>query len=882
MKTNPELERLKEAKKNKTWRTWGPYLSERQWGTVREDYSPNSHSWYYFPHDMARSRAYRWGEDGIGGFSDNQQHICLALALWNGKDSILKERLFGLKNGEGNHGEDVKELYYYLDSSPTHSYMKMLYKYPHKAFPYKELVEKNRQAGKGDLEYEITDTKVFNDDAYFDVFIEFAKDSPNDLLLKYTVINRGKKKAELRLLPTIWFRNTWSWDNSKKSNKPVLSVADQNCILAQHHDTGDYHYYFEGEPELLFCENETNVNRFSEGKKVAGFFKDGINNYITKGKKEAVNEKLTGTKASLCYHQTLAAGEEMVVKIRFSKESLEQPFNNFDKIFKDRLEETNIYYENLQTSIKDEELKTIQRQAWAGLLWNKQFYYYHINTWLKGDPDMPKPSEARWHGRNNHWRHMYCENILSMPDKWEYPWFAAWDTAFQSAALARIDPDFAKRQLVILLREYYMHPNGQIPAYEWNFSDVNPPVHAWGAWRVYSIDKEINGGDGDKEFLSVIFHKLLMNFTWWLNIKDAEGKNLFEGGFLGLDNIGVFDRSSELPMGGKLKQADGTAWMAMYSLNMLRISLELSTVKPYYQEMASKFFEHFITIAGALSNISKEDIDLWDEEDAFYFDILHPTGSSSILLKVRSMVGLSPLFAVEVAPESFMRQFPKFMNRLERALRHRPDLAKLISRWHESGKGNSRMLSLVRIHRMKLMLEKMLDEKEFLSDYGIRALSKYHEENPYTFVTERETFVVKYIPGESDTEMFGGNSNWRGPVWFPVNMLLIESLYKFHEYYGDELKVEFPTGSGNELTLKEIAQEITERLIALFRVNKEGRRPANGGLDLLDKNPHFKDYITFYEYFHGDNGRGLGASHQTGWTALVAELIQMMHANGLK
>jgi hypothetical protein len=880
MYQNPERLRLVEMRKDTAWQMWGPYLSERQWGTVREDYSSEGNSWFFFPHDMARSRAYRWGEDGLGGFSDSSQQICLSVALWNEKDNILKERLFGLKNGEGNHGEDVKEIYYYLDATPTHSYMQMLYKYPQNAFPYAELVEKNLKAGKHEREYELIDTGIFDDSAYFDVFIEYAKAGPEDILMQVRVINRYHKAANLHVLPTIWFRNTWSWNPKKQDNKPSISVVKNKTIQIDHYKAGKYNVYYEGDPHLLFCENETNNKKVFGTTNQNKGCKDGINDFVTLNSKKYLNDKKTGTKCAFHYRKEINPGEEVSFKLRICNFENPEALHDFDDIFLKRKKEADLFYQDLQPKIINLELLSIQRQAYAGMLWNKQYYYYHVNDWLKGDPSMPVPPESRTKGRNHHWRHMYCENILSMPDKWEYPWFAAWDTAFQCIPLARLDPEFAKKQLLILLREYYMHPNGQIPAYEWNFSDVNPPVHAYGAWKVYSIDKELNGGVGDLEFLIKVFHKLLMNFTWWVNIKDAEGNNIFDGGFLGLDNIGVFDRSRELPMGGKLEQADGTSWMAMYALNMLRISLELATVKPYYQELASKFFEHFMTIAGALSNLGQEGFDLWDDDESFYFDILHPVNAESILLKVRSIVGLSPLYAVEVAPTRFVEMFPEFIKRLERALQHRPDLAKLISRWKEPGQEKNRMLSLVRIHRMKLLLKKMLDESEFLSDYGIRALSKYHEDNPYAFNTDFETFTVKYIPGESESEMFGGNSNWRGPVWFPVNFLLIESLYKFHEYYGESLKLEYPTGSGKELTLEEIADNISKRLIALFTTNEKGRRPSNGGIDLLDKDPHFKDFITFYEYFHGDNGRGLGASHQTGWTGLVAELIDTLGKKG--
>lgn len=871
---NPELLRLRATPTNEGWKKWGPYLSERQWGTVREDYSAGGDAWNYVSHDLSRSKAYRWGEDGIAGLSDTRQILCFALGLWNEKDPIIKERLYGLTNNEGNHGEDVKELYYYIDSTPTHSYMKMLYKYPQGEFPYAKLVQENAKRSRKDPEYELADTGIFDENRYFDVVVEYAKEAEEDICIKITAYNRGPEKAVVHLMPHLWYRNTWAWGYKEFEYRPHLHWNKQDrCLFAEHATFGHYHLYYEGNPEPIFCNNETNSRRFYGTESVNRYFKDGINNYVTTGNRRYINPDYRGTKACVRYRLEIQAGDSVSIKLRLSDKTLADPFGTFHQTFANRLEEADIFYDHLQKGISAPDLRNIQRQAYAGMLWGKQRYYYNVNQWLKGDPSMPPPPEARRRGRNAHWKHLYNANLISMPDKWEYPWYAAWDLAFHCVPLARLDPAFAKRQLVLMLREYYMHPNGQMPAYEWNFSDTNPPVHAWGAWKVYCIDKEMNDGKGDTDFLSIVFHKLLMNFTWWVNQKDTEGNNIFEGGFLGLDNIGVFDRSNPLPTGGYIEQADGTSWMAMYSLNMLRIALELSRLKPYYQETASKFFEHFLAIAGSLAHIGQENMDLWDDEDEFYYDVLHRTDIPSHRLKVRSMVGITPLFAVDVLTPEELSLLPDFKRRLEWVLRNRPDLAELVSRWNDFGKGETRMLSLLRVHRMKCTLRRMLDTDEFLSDYGIRALSKFHLEHPYRYYVGQHVFEVKYIPGESDSGMFGGNSNWRGPIWFPLNYLVIESLERFYEYYGESVRIQYPTGTGKLSSLREVAQGLAQRLIRIFTRQADGERVFHGQGDRLQKDPHFKDLVLFYEYFHGDNGKGLGASHQTGWTGLIAELI---------
>jgi mannosylglycerate hydrolase MGH1-like protein len=877
-----EKQRLAEDRAGlKRWKRWGPYLSERQWGTVREDYSPLGTAWEYFPHDHARSRAYRWGEDGLAGISDSQQRLCLALALWNGKDPILKERLFGLTNREGNHGEDVKEIYYYLDATPTHSYLKMLYKYPQREFPCALLVEENRRRGRQQPEFELLDAGVFDEDRYFDVFIEYAKADATDILIQVTVENRGPETASICVLPQLWFRNTWSWNGN--SDKPVIRAEQGRMLTARHAQLGEYRLYLDdtdgaAAPEFLFCDNETNVRRIYGQQNAAGYFKDAFHEYIVQGNKAAVNPARTGTKAAALYQFEVPARGRAVVRLRLTQDAAEKraapSFGEFDGILRQRREDADDFYAELQEGIESQDARNVQRQALAGLIWSKQFYCYDVRQWLQGDPAFPPPPAERRSGRNNDWRHLNNADVLSMPDKWEYPWYAAWDLGFHCIALAMVDPEFAKRQLILLTREWYMHPNGQLPAYEWAFGDVNPPVHAWAAWRVFQIDRKRIGGKGDLAFLERVFHKLMLNFTWWVNRKDPQGRNLFQGGFLGLDNIGVFDRSAPLPTGGFINQADGTSWMAMYCLNLLRIALELARHNKVYEDIATKFFEHFLHIAEAMNNIGGEGIGLWDPQDEFYYDVLNqPTGEAKPL-KVRSMVGLIPLFAVETLDADLLKELPAFAARLEWFLNYRPDLATLVSRWHEPGAGDRHLLSLLRGHRMKCLLRRMLDENEFLSGHGVRALSRYHRDNPYVFSCNGTELTVNYEPAESKSGVFGGNSNWRGPVWMPVNFLIIESLQKFHHYYGDDFKVECPTRSGKFLTINEIAEELSRRVIGLFLKDENERRPVLGYHEKLATDPHFRDYILFHEYFDGENGRGVGASHQTGWSALVAKLLK--------
>ncbi len=862
---------LDDRDKKANWRRFGPYMAERQWGTVREDYSNDGEAWQYISHDQARSRAYRWGEEGIGGISDDQQLINFSVAFWNKKDPILKERMFGLTGKEGNHGEDCKEHYYYLDSTPSHSYMKMLYKYPQQEFPYQKLVEENRKRNRSEPEFDLIDTGVFAEDRYFDVFIEYAKASPNDLLIKITLYNRGPEKAMVHVLPQVWFRNTWAWGYDPY--KPAMFRDSKSTVKMNHKNLGDYYLYGVGEEELIFCENETNTvrlyNHFKEGT-----FKDGINDYIVHGSRNSVNASLQGTKAAFHYNLALESGKSKVIQLRISDHFLPDAFADFDSLFKLRQKEADEFYHALQHKIKSSDERNIQRQAFGGMLWSKQFYYYDVDQWLKGDPAQPPPAAERKKIRNQEWRHLNNADVISMPDKWEYPWYAAWDLAFHTIPLAMIDPEFAKQQLILLTKEWYMHPNGQLPAYEWSFSDVNPPVHGWATWRVYKIDQKLNEGIADRKFLEEVFHKLLLNFTWWINKKDYNGNNIFQGGFLGMDNIGVFDRSKQLPGGGFIEQSDGTSWMAMFTLNMLRISLELAKENPVYQSLATKFFEHFLYIAGAMGNAGNEGINLWDEEEEFFYDVLHTSDNTRKKIKLRSMVGLIPLFAVEVLEEEIFRNNPEFSERLLWFLNNRPDLASLISRWSEKGRGERHLLSLLRGHRMKALLKRMLDTNEFLSDYGIRALSKFYEKNPYTFHTNGIDFSVKYTPGEAETSLFGGNSNWRGPVWFPVNYLIIESLQRFHHYYGSDFKIEHPTGSGNLRTLKEIANDLSDRMIRIFKKDDNGKRPVFGNYEKLQNDEHFNNHIWFFEYFHGDNGRGVGATHQTGWTGLIAKLIQ--------
>jgi hypothetical protein len=861
-----------EAAHGAAWKQWGPYLAERQWGTVREDYSEHGTAWEYFPHDHARSRAYRWGEDGIGGFSDAHQRLCLSLALWNTRDPILKERLFGLTNGEGNHGEDVKELYYYLDAAPSHAYLKMLYKYPQREFPYSQLVDENRRRGISRPEFEIIEAEAFADDRYFDVVIEYAQAGPEDILMRVTAHNRGPEAAPLHLLPQLWFRNTWSWD--AKSAKPSLIQTDDCEVEISHPELGQRYWYVDGSPRAtLFCDNESNGARLWAESAREGFWKDGVNDRVVNGVESAVNPARMGTKAAAWFELDVPAHGARTIQVRLAPRQITQPFADFNRLFVARIHETDEFYASLQSGIDSVDARRVQRQAFAGMIWSKQYFHYDVPRWLKGDPQQPAPPPERRHGRNHEWMHLNNADIISMPDKWEYPWYAAWDLAFHCLPLAHLDAAFAKEQLLLLTREWYMHPNGQMPAYEWAFGDVNPPVHAWATWRVYQIDRNHNNGRGDLGFLERVFHKLMLNFTWWVNRKDAEGRNVFQGGFLGLDNIGVFDRSAQLPTGGHIDQADGTSWMAMYALNLMRIALELAQHNHVYEDVATKFFEHFLSIAEAMSNIGDEGIGLWDDDDKFFYDVLHLPNGAMMPLKVRSMVGLIPLFAVETLEPELLDRVPEFKRRLEWFLAYRPDLAALVSHWDEAGHGSRRLLSLLRGHRMKRLLQRMLDESEFLSPYGIRALSRVHEGAPYVYHVDGMDLQVGYQPAESDSGLFGGNSNWRGPIWFPVNFLLIESLQKFHHYYGDDFRIECPTGSGVFVTLEEAAGELAKRLTRIFLKDETGKRAVYSQYPRMQQDAQFRDHILFFEYFHGDSGRGVGASHQTGWTGLVAKLL---------
>ena len=874
-----EQKRLAEGEaRTAHWQRWGPYLADRQWGTVREDYSPHGTAWDYFPHDHARSRVYRWGEDGLLGISDNHQRVCFALGLWNEKDPILKERLFGLTGSQGNHGEDVKELYFYLDSTPTHSYMQGLYKYPQAEFPYARLVEETTRRGRGDPEFELLDTGVFEDNRYFDVFVEYAKASSDDLLIRITVANRGPDPAPLHLLPTLWFRNTWSWDAGVE--RPKLSrdasAGGPTFILIEHPELGGpYRLYCSGAPELLFAENETNYRRLYGTENTQMFVKDAFHDYLVRGQKAAVSPALEGTKAAPHYPLWVAPGQPAVVRLRLSNRALEgDPLGEaFDQLIEERRREADEFYATVIPAKLSDDAKGVMRQALAGMLWSKQWYHYDVARWLEGDPTQPPPPPERLRGRNRDWTHLYNDDVVSMPDKWEYPWYAAWDLAFHTIALALVDPTFAKEQLVLFLREWYLHPNGQIPAYEWAFGDVNPPVHAWAAWRVYKIDRRIRG-TADHQFLERVFHKLLLNFTWWINRKDPEGKNVFQGGFLGLDNIGVFDRSAPLPTGGHIEQSDGTAWVGMFCLNMLAMALELARKDPAYEDVASKFFEHFVYIAHAINNIAGEGIELWNKEEGFFYDVLHLPDGTAYPLRVRSMVGLIPLFAIETLEPEIMSRLPRFSRRMMWFLEHRPRLRDHVLRHDAAGGKPRRLLSLVNGVRLASVLRYMLDEHEFLSDYGIRALSRYHREHPYVMHVNGHEHRVDYEPAESTTGLFGGNSNWRGPIWFPVNYLLIESLQKFDHFYGSRFQVEYPTGSGRLLTLWDVAAELSRRLTRIFLRGPDGRRPVHGGAEKFQSDPDWRDLVLFYEYFHGDNGAGIGASHQTGWTGVVAKLLQ--------
>jgi hypothetical protein len=873
----PEATRLDEdRRREKNWKRWGPYLAERQWGTVREDYSADGSAWTYFPHEHARLRAYRWGEDGLLGICDRHGYVFFALTMWNGKDPFLKERLFGLSGPEGNHGEDVKELYYYLDSTPTHSYMKGLYKYPQREFPYRWLVEENARRGKRDPEFELLDTGIFDDDRYFDVFVEYAKAGPDDVLIRIEVANRGPEVARLHLLPTIWFRNVWSWGLGNRRSRLRAGEAEGYAAIDTNHDYyGDLRLSCEGSPELLFTENESNARALWGVENDSPYVKDAFHDYVVGGRRDAVNAERIGSKAAALYVLDVPAGGSRAVRLRLTNGNPPaKPFAiGFTEAFAARMKEADDFYAPLCRDAASDDARAVQRQAFAGMLWSKQFYRYDIARWLRGDPSGPEPPQQRLQGRNHTWTHVYNADVISMPDKWEYPWYAAWDLAFHSIPLALVDPDFAKQQLILLLREWYMHPNGQLPAYEWALSDVNPPVHGWAVWRVYKIDQK-RSGTADRKFLVRCFHKLLLNFTWWVNRKDREGNNVFEGGFLGLDNIGVFDRSAPLPTGGHIEQSDGTSWMAMYCINMATIALELAREDAAYEDVASKFFEHFVYITRAMSNVGSEGIELWNREDGFFYDVLHLPDGRNLPMKVRSMVGLIPLFAVATVEGEVLDLFPSFKRRLLWFLENRPELGAFIETRTEADGRTRRFMSLVDRDRLRSILRYLLDENEFLSPHGIRALSRHHREHPYVLNVMGVEHRVDYEPAESSTGLFGGNSNWRGPVWFPLNFLIIESLQKFHYYLGDDWKVEFPTGSGIQKNLWQVSAELSRRLTHVFLRDQGGRRPVFGAQAKLQSDPNFKDHLLFYEYFHGDNGAGIGASHQTGWTGLVAKLIQ--------
>jgi hypothetical protein len=870
--------RLKESQdRTSHWKRWGPYVSERAWGTVREDYSAYGEAWDYFPHDHARSRAYRWSEDGIAGICDRHQRLCFALALWNGRDPILKERLFGLTGSEGNHGEDVKEYYYYLDSTPTHSYMKYLYKYPQAEYPYARLLEENRSRGKDQPEFELLDTGIFDDNRYFDVFAEYAKAGVEDICIRVTIANRGPDAAEIHLLPTLWFRNTWSWHEGR--TKPALSFdAMSGAIRAQEREIGTYWLYADQGGTPLFTENESNNQRLFNAANPSPYVKDAFHRCVINGESDAINPTLQGTKAAIHYKLTIPAGGETIVNLRLQKSNAAIKAGQalgaeFKGIFAQRKQESDAFYATVIPETADADTQNIMRQSFAGLLWSKQYYHYVVRDWLNGDPAMPQPPEGRKNGRNHAWGQIYNADIISMPDKWEYPWYAAWDLAFHCVSLSLVDCEFAKDQLLLMLREWYMHPNGQIPAYEWAFGDVNPPVHAWAAYQVFLIDRARNGGKGDTQFLSRVFHKLLLNFTWWVNRKDVEGMNVFQGGFLGLDNIGVFDRNTTLHGDGHLEQSDGTSWMAMYSLDMMAIALELSREDPTYEDVASKFWEHFIYIARAMNHLGDDGLSLWNEEDGFFYDVLHSTDGASMPLRVRSLVGLMPLYAVQVMSPELLDAMPAFKRRLEWFIDNRSDLTGNLACMRTQGHKERRLFSVATRSQLERILEVMLDENEFLSPYGIRALSAYHRDHPYIVELDGQSHSVHYEPAESSTGLFGGNSNWRGPVWFPVNYLLIQALRRFHDYYGQSLRVECPTGSGRLMDLNEVANEISRRLVSTFQRDRAGRRPVLGTNARLQTDPHWRDYVPFHEYFHGDTGAGVGASHQTGWTGLVAKMI---------
>jgi len=884
MPPTAEHARLQQAHDLKApWKKWGPYLSERQWGTVREDYSLDGAAWDSFPHDHARSRTYRWGEDGIAGFSDEKQRLCFALALWNGKDPILKERLFGLTNREGNHGEDVKEVYFYLDSTPTHSFMKYLYKYPQAAFPYDNLVFTNRDRGRGEPEYELLDTGVFDGDRYFDVFVEYAKQDAEDILIRITVCNRGPEAAQLQVLPHLWFRNTWY--DSKRPVIPTLTamhgIGNVTLAEASHHDLGDWLFHCDGDVPLLFTNNETNRARFSQQANSTPYVKDAFHRYVIGGETDAINPAGTGTKMAAQYKITVPAHDKKVIRLRLTRASIANhigtPFSsNYDAVFSLRLNEADEFYQTLTPAAASEDECSVYRQALSGLLWSKQYYFFDLETWLADHGHNPLLGIRNPGVRNANWFHMLNDDIISMPDKWEYPWYAAWDLAFHSIALNEVDPDFAKSQLLMLLREVYLHPNGQIPAYEWRFGDVNPPVQAFAALTMYSNDKEKYGA-GDKAFLKLVFQKLLLNFSWWANRKDPSGRNLFEGGFLGLDNIGVFDRSQPLPTGGYLEQADGTAWMALYCQNMLEISLELAMDDPTYEPMALKFMEHFLWIAGSMDRIGENQDELWDEEDGFFYDLLHLPDGTAGRLKVRSMVGLLPLCATSITSRDRIEKFPRLRQKVAQFVQKHPELIANIFPPDRAGRDGGYLLAVVTEQKLRRILFRMLDEAWFLSPYGIRSLARYHLANPYEFDVHGVEYSVRYEPAESQTGLFGGNSNWRGPIWFPINVLIIRALLGFYRYFGDDFRIECPTGSGKLMTLHEVAVDLSQRLTRIFLKDVNGRRPVYGATEKFQRDPLWRDNILFFEYFHGDNGAGLGASHQTGWTATVARMIQLAH-----
>ena len=862
----------KERMLDEKWKKWGPYVSNRQWGTVREDYSSNGNAWGHTTYSDAISRAYRWSEDGIAGICDSKQRLCFAFSFWNRKDKMIKERFFGLSNHEGNHGEDVKELYYYLDNTPTHSYMKMVYKYPIQEFPYDELVAENGRRSKHDSEFELLDTGIFNDNNYFDIFIEYAKINHDDFLIRIVVENRSTQKSPLVILPTIWFRNNWNWGHG--NYEPQLKSSVNGVINIDHDSIPLKRLYSRDQSSIaLFCNNETNPAKILNTVSSAKFFKDGINDFLIHNNTNAINKDQCGTKACFLIDTEIEAKESKVFEFRLSSHEMEDAFFDFDDIFSLRKAEANEFYTSIQREINDEEEKNVQRQAFAGLLWNKQFYHYNVSKWLKGDIKSENPRNFNHYVRNTEWEHMQNKDVISMPDKWEYPWFATWDLAFHCVPFAILDSGFAKHQLKLLTKEWYIHPNGQLPAYEWDFSDVNPPVHAWSTFRVFKIDEKLNGKP-DIPFLESVFQKLLLNFTWWVNRKDKNGKNVFGGGFLGLDNIGAFDRNMNFKNGDHLEQADGTSWMAMYALNMMRISMELSLHNPIYEDMAIKFFEHYLYIATAMDNLGETKNGLWNEEDGFFYDLLQLNNGDSVSLKLRSIVGLIPMFAVEVVEHELLEKLPNFRKRMDWILNNKPELANLVSHWEVEGRGGKHLMSVLRKNRLTRVLNRMVDENEFLSDFGIRSMSKVYAENPYVFSVDGKDFTVKYTPAESDSSMFGGNSNWRGPIWFPINFLIVESLQRFFYYYGDNLQIEYPAKSGAMRNLDYVATDLSQRLYSIFKSDEKGNRAFNGGNDLLNHNEFFKNYIMFHEYFNGDTGKGIGASHQTGWTATIAKLIQ--------